>query len=533
MQTCEDALIIHGAPGTGKTYECSQILKKHLQNGISEKDILYTTYRREATADALLKISTDTGIKIGKLRGVVNTTHGICLSLLYSNGMINNTQGENNVFDERTDILKFNAEYGYSIKPNGATQDTISTGTADQFLQTYSLMRATMTPLNEVYKLGVPIQYTINEFKTAVRDLEKWKSANNKIEFADMIDIVIKEGLIPDSKIQIFDEAQDMTPQLYKVSKMWAEEAESVVVAGDPLQTLYTYNGASPKHFIDWGGKLEILPESRRLTGETWRIASRIIETNTPYKVPEIKTRTEKGKIMQINSANLEHLLSSNPPTSETFHLVRTNYMGGQIAEILTRAGIPFSGLKQYGWTPTERNLYNAIRAIQTFRQLKKSEYCAILDRYPARLTGAPGSLIEITGLKKRIENGEYIPSMKNFDPILIESIKTDTPLKLSNVKNKLSIMKIEGAIRRGLPAITKGDIDRVKVLTIHGAKGMQANTVFIHTGITSAVNRAMTTQIGKENEAYVWYVGVTRTINNLVFVTYNGNQYPIEGVCV
>jgi hypothetical protein len=531
MHTCNTDIII-GAPGTGKTYKCSQILREYLKNGTSENEILYTTFRREATTEALIKISADTGIKISKLRRVVNTTHGICLSLLYNNGLIKNNPGENNVFDERTDILKFNKEYGYNIKPGGATQDAISSGTSDPFLQTYSLMRSTMTPLNDVYKLGIPIQYTVNDFKRICRDLDQWKSSHNKIEFADMIDIVIKEGLIPDSKIQIFDEAQDMTPQMYQVSRMWAEEAKSVILAGDHLQTLYTYNGASPEYLIGWGGQIDILPESRRLTGETWEIASSIIENNTPYSVPEIKTRTEKGRILQINNANLDQFLSCNPHTSDTFHLVRTNYIGGHVAEKLACAGIPYSGIKQYSWTPSERALFNAIRAIQTFRQLKKPEYCSILDRYPARLTGAPGTLTELEGLKARIEKGEYIPTMKNCDPILIESIKTDNPLRLSTVTNKLTRMKIEGALRRGLPEVTREDIERVKVLTMHGAKGMQANTNFVHTGITGTVNRAMTTKKGKENEAYVWYVGVTRTMNNLIFVTYNGNQYPIPGVC-
>ena len=200
MHTCNTDIII-GAPGTGKTYKCSQILREYLKNGTSENEILYTTFRREATTDALIKISADTGIKISKLRRVVNTTHGICLSLLYNNGLIKKNPGENNVFDERTDILKFNKDYGHNIKPGGATQDAISSGTSDPFLQTYSLMRSTMTPLNDVYKLGIPIQYTVNDFKRICRDLDQWKSDHNKIEFADMIDIVIKEGLIPDSKI--------------------------------------------------------------------------------------------------------------------------------------------------------------------------------------------------------------------------------------------------------------------------------------------------------------------------------------------
>lgn len=531
LTTSSNTDIIIGAPGTGKTYKCSHILKDYLLNGVSESDILYTTYRREATADALIKISNETGVKIGKLRKVVNTTHGICLSLLLSNGFVKINPGENIVFDERRDILKFNKDYGYHINPEGSSIDAVSNGTSDPFLQTYSLMRSTMTPLNEAYKLGIPIQYTVNDFKKICKDLEQWKSDHNKIEFADMIDIVIKEKLVPDSKIQIYDEAQDMTPQMFTVSKMWAKEAENVILAGDHLQTLYTYNGANPEYLIGWGGELDILPESRRLTGETWSIASSIIESNTPYHVPEIKTRSETGKILQINNANLDNFLLNHPHKLDTFHLVRTNYIGGQVAEKLAAAGIPFSGIKQYSWTSAERTFFNAIRAIQTFRPLKKSEYCSILDRYPARLTGAPNSLTELTRFKEKIEKGEVIPTMKNFEQVLIESIKSENPLRLSNVKNKFTISKLEGAFRRDIPEITREDIERVKVLTIHGAKGMQATTNFLHTGITGAVNRAMLTKKGKENEAYVWYVGVTRTVNNLVFVTYPGNQYSIQGV--
>lgn len=532
MITSNDDLIIYGAPGTGKTHKCSQILKEYLKNGVPESEILYTTYRREATSDALVKISNETGIKLGNLRKVVNTTHGICLSLLYANGFIKAEPGENNVFDEHTDILRFNQEYGYNIKPVGATSDAVSTGASDPFLQTYSLMRATMTPLNEVYKLGIPIQYTVNDFKRVCRDLEEWKSDNNKIEFADMIDIVIKEGLVPDSKIQIYDEAQDMTPQIYKVSKMWAEDAENVVLAGDHLQTLYTYNGANPEYLIGWGGKIEVLPESLRLTGETWEIARNIIENNTPYSVPEIKTRKKKGKVLQINNANLENFLAHNPHTSDTFHLVRANYLGGHVAEILARCGIPFSGIARYAWTPGERHLFNAIRAIQTFRQLKKSEYCALLDRYPTRLTGAPSASSDLAEYKSNIESSIGTPSMAKLSPVLIESMKTDNPLKLSNVKNKLTRLKIEGAIRRGVLQITADDVGRVKILTIHGSKGMQATTNFLHTGITGAIDRALLTQKGKENEAYVWYVGITRTYDNLIFVTYPGKQYSIPGVC-
>jgi len=50
---------------------------------------------------------------------------------------------------------------------------------------------------------------------------------------------------------------------------------------------------------------------------------------------------------------------------------------------------------------------------------------------------------------------------------------------------------------------------------------------------IPNAVTKSLMTKQGRENEAYVWYVGVTRTFNNLVFVNYNTPSYHIQGVCV
>lgn len=529
MTTCKK---LYGAPGTGKTHMCTEIIKENLKNGIPETDILYTTYRREAASDAVIKIAKETGIKQDKLKRVVNTTHGICLSLLLKNGLVKTDVNPKFVFEEAVDIPKFNKKYGYSIKSSGTGADAVSSGNTDPFLHLYSVMRSTRTPINQVYKLGIPLLYPLSDFKQIVSDLEEWKSENGKLEFADMIDIVIKEGICPDCTVQIYDEYQDATSQMYTVSKMWADNADYVVLAGDHLQTLYPYLGANPKYFLEWDGELEVIPKSRRLTAGTWKLASSIIINNTQYKVPEIQTRAEKGNIRQMNAANLDHYFANNIPKTDTFHLVRANYMGGQIAEKLACAGIPFSGISYYSWTAAERNLFNAVQAIRTFRPLKKPEFCAIVDRYPTRYTGAPSSSSAKEEYKSKIESGERTPTMSTFSQTLIESIKSKKPLELSNIKNKLTMQKITGAMGRGWQAITKTDIDRVKILTIHGSKGMQATTNFLHTGITGAINRSMMTQSGKENEAFVWYVGVTRTIDNLIFVNYNTNSYTVEGVC-
>src|SRR5674476_847803 len=110
MTTCKK---LYGAPGTGKTHMCTEIIKENLKNGIPETDILYTTYRREAANDAVIKIANETGIKQDKLKRVVNTTHGICLSLLLKNGLVKTDVNPKFVFEEAVDIPKFNKKYGY------------------------------------------------------------------------------------------------------------------------------------------------------------------------------------------------------------------------------------------------------------------------------------------------------------------------------------------------------------------------------------------------------------------------------------
>lgn len=527
-------LKIHGAPGTGKTYKTIQILKEAVNSGIPAENIMYTTYRKEATADAITQISKETGLPAGKLRKTVKTIHGMCLSLLLQNGLIKLDGNVNPIFNEFFDIPKFNKEYGYNIKVSRSAQDAVFSGNMDPHLSAYTLLRSTRTPLSKAYSIPMTGGLTLAEFKQFVKDLEEWKEKHNKIGYDDMIDLTIKEDLCPDCSIQIYDEAQDMTTQLHDVAQMWANEANEVILAGDPLQTLYPFWGADPAYFMNWEGETEILPVSRRLPGDVWSVASDLIADRTPYKTPDIKTRPESGMVRQINRARLEPWISRNPHShnSSVFHLVRTTYAGLDVAQMLARLGIPYSGMSSYSWTPEERNLYNAIKAIQSFKQISPAEFCAIVDYYPATLTGAPRNPGELMELKKGIMSGQIPPTLSYFKQSLIENLKSNEPLRYSKNTNKLTEMKIKGALNRGIQKISENDLQKTQLLTIHGAKGLEANTVFLYNGITRAIQLSMHTPKGIENEAYIWYVGITRARDRLFFVTYNRDGYSIPGVC-
>jgi superfamily I DNA/RNA helicase len=295
-----------------------------------------------------------------------------------------------------------------------------------------------------------------------------------------MCDIVISEKLAPNCLVQIYDEAQDMTTQLYELLNLWSKSADRVVLAGDHLQTIYVYAGASPEYFTGFTGDLEVIPLSRRLTRNIWAIASDVISTHTPYETPCIKTKDEDGGLITLDHSNLNGWLNSNHknPNSSVFHLVRTSYAGYDVAKTLYSLGIPFGGLQEYAWRESEMHLYNAINSIRIFRPVNLKEFCALVDAYPEKYFGCGAQKSEV---KDKIRRGTMVPDMAFITRGLIESIMFDDPLRLANI-GELTKKKINGAIDKRIVKITQDDLDKTQILTIHGSKGLEADTVFLHT---------------------------------------------------
>ena len=66
----------------------------------------------------------------------------------------------------------------------------------------------------------------------------------------------------------------------------------------------------------------------------------------------------------------------------------------------------------------------------------------------------------------------------------------------------------------------------RIIVSTIHGAKGGEATNVVLFLNQTINTMKAASKSVIKQDEEYrVWYVGVTRTIQNLYLVKCNNKQ--------
>jgi hypothetical protein len=200
-------------------------------------------------------------------------------------------------------------------------------------------------------------------------------------------------------------------------------------------------------------------------------------------------------------------------------HLVRCNYQAPAIATQIAETGRPFSGLG--GWSGNETRLFNVILKMRTGDPLRRYDMYTLLKYYPGQVLATAEEL-------KSYRLTDKPPVTK----ALYEIMRTPNPVAYIKAPGKLFNMKIMQALKiRNTPVKTQ-DLEKVRVLTIHGAKGAEADTVFLHTGITPKINKSIKIPgPDSEAEARVWYVGITRAKERLYLVKDKGKNYGLPVV--
>lgn len=108
---------------------------------------------------------------------------------------------------------------------------------------------------------------------------EDFKGAGGLHDFTDLIERAYHElPLAPGRpKLIIVDEGQDFSRLEITVARRWAQHADDLVVAGDPLQSIYEWRGADPHLFHNPEASREVLCEttpSYRCPRAVWQRAT-------------------------------------------------------------------------------------------------------------------------------------------------------------------------------------------------------------------------------------------------------------------
>jgi DNA helicase II / ATP-dependent DNA helicase PcrA len=284
-----------------------------------------------------------------------------------------------------------------------------------------------------------------------------------------------QEEKCPKFKAIFIDESQDLSPIQWKMFDILKNKTDDIYLAGDDDQAIYAWAGADVDRFIDEPADDEqVLEQSRRIPKAVQELSEIVLNRiEGKRKNKKYLPRDEEGSVEKI--FNLDQI---DLHTGNWLILSRTGSRLIEIMDLLREKGIYYQTKKGKSF---KVNLYKSVL------NYEKSKDCPLTD---AELS----DIKEYTG--KDIINHD-IPWYEAFEKAPQNEIQY-IRLMLSN-KEKLSLEP------------------RVRLSTIHAAKGGEEDNVILILDNARKIRRAVQDSPNKRDEEHrVWYVAITRAKQKL-----------------
>ena len=471
-----------GPPGTAKTTRaCHDIAAAVEVHGADR--VMVLTFTRAAAIEIEARACRLAPHMIG-------TLHSICYHAL-GRPVIAETKIKD--FNERHPVYTLSA--GRSASVDDAFADAgDGTTTADGLMFEYQLYRARLTP-RELWRTGV---------LGFAKAWETWKDGEDLHDFTDLVEAAAARFSSPPGHPNVIfvDEAQDLNAMQFALIRQWAAHCDSVVLYGDPDQTIYSWCGADADQLI--GDKI---PEAnRRYLKQSYRVPTAVhakaeawirgsLRRQQKEYLPREGSPGEVNSLTHVNFREpqaLIQLLADDIQDDRTaMVLASCSYMLRDLIGALRDAGIPFHNpyRKTRGdWNPLangDGSTINRIRAFMNVEDTMFPAWTAMQLRLWVGLVKAERILKR--GAKKAIDDLAELEPAKMLnqtdwlsyfqgDPFGFAPISPKWLLENALESKKKAIdFPIRVVERQGL-----GVRPRIVVGTIHSVKGGEADSVYL-----------------------------------------------------
>ena len=461
-----------GPPGTGKTRRLLNNVQRYTDIGVPISKIGYFAFTRKAANEArdrFLKIRTDLTKKDVKY---FQTLHSLAFNRL---GL-----KEENVMQE-LNYKAIGETCGIQIKY--ASYETNNWNGIFSSNSEY----LTMINLARVRQISVTDQLDRNEHLSRIerdkleaieKEINNYKKVYGLIDFTDMIQKFLDKDVVPDLDVIFVDEAQDLSLiQWSMINKIEQDTKCDVWIAGDDDQAIFGWAGADVDSFINYEAEEIPLKQSERVPTSIQKMALNVIERIQENRIDkEYFPKSESGEIFERYK-----LTDIDMSTGDWLILTRTTSILKNIPIYLKKKGYFFETAQG---NSIGKSLYEDTK--HWYNLQKKIN---IPD-------------IHLQRVKERIK-GSINLSLKWYDAFNNVSESQITYMRLLLLNNEDPT---------GTP--------RIKVSTIHGAKGGEATNVVLFLNETENTVKGARKSIAKRDEEYrVWYVGLTRSMKNLYLI--------------
>jgi DNA helicase-2/ATP-dependent DNA helicase PcrA len=492
---------IYGPPGTGKTTKLIDYVKTFYKLGTPLDKIGYFAFTTKAATEATNRMLD--AYKHLQQKDLKNfrTLHSLAFNRL---GM----KKAQVMQDEHYEDIGRKVGIEVTIYSDGKE----STGFVDSNSEYFNLINAARIKecsIEDEYNTGMySYELEKNLLYVLEEELNNYKDSFKLYDFTDMIEKFNVAKLCPKYDVVFIDEAQDLSPIQWKMVDILRENSKYVILAGDDDQAIYGWAGADVLKFIATQVKKDIiLPQSYRVPRSVQDIANKILD-----RIPDDrrvkknwKSRDEEGKVNYITTIDDAPLYKDN-----WLVLARTNDRLEKLKPLLKDMGIYFQFKGRKSFTAS------LFRSILNYTRWQNK-----------------GDKLSLSELKDIFE------CTQSYHTLNEERLYDLTEFGFSNTQRWYDVFKINPDeclyIREMLRQGEELNKDaRVQLSTIHSAKGGQADNVLLILDNTKTIREATEKSDDKHDEEHrVWYVGVTRTKQNLYIMTAKREDkgYDIESL--
>jgi len=379
------------------------------------------------------------------------------------------------------------------------------------------------------------------------------------------------------------DEYQDTNAVQYQISRVLAGPGKNICVVGDADQNIYSWRGANIRNILRFekdyeGAKVILLEENYRSTQNILSAANQVIEKNKIRVPKNLFTKAGEGEKIFLYEAydendeanfiagKIRELTDKGISHGDIAVLFRANFQSRAIEEAMLGAEIPYQvlGVKFFDRKEVKDTLAFLRAALNPGSMIDLKRIINVPPRgigdttFKKIVAGQKDSLPP--AMKKKIADFEaFLAKVAEKALILKPSDTVKFILKESGMENKMTLggedeeerlenlhelvtlaskydaFPPEEAIHRLLEdaalasdqdsMMHKKEGNMVRMMTVHAAKGLEFDTVFI-TGLEDglfphrAMGGAAESDEHKEEERRLFYVAITRAKQKL-FLTY------------